>query len=438
MRLSNFRLFSSVRASMRKRHAVLLASLLCLAAACQDYLDVNTNPNAPQSVAPNLYLAPMLHWMATAPQYDGRFIGHFTQEWYSSSTSTSPAGTWGKMGYDPASDNGAEQWRDVYWSFGQNLADMMTKAEAEKRWDLLGIGYVLKAWGWQVLTDTHGEIIIKEAIDPTRFSFDYDDQQYAYSESQRLLLLAISSLQRTDGNIDPAYIGKTDKLYNGDRTKWLKLAYGMLALNLNHYSNKAAYQPDSVIALVDKSFASNADDALFQYPATSTDLADFNFNGRSRNNITLYRQTQFILGLLDGTQFGAGTADPRLSRMLVLDSANTTYRGLDVNVSGFGTLTAPQQPRNLFGYTGSNGLGLTGRYIFDDKSKIPVMTYAQLQFIKAEAALRKGDAATALVAYRNGISSHIDFVNSRYAELGQASAQITQASFSGACFRCSS
>ena len=411
---------------MRKRHVVLVvASLLCLPAACQDYLDVNTNPNAPQSVAPNLYLAPMLHWMATAPQYDGRFIGHFTQEWYSSSTSTSPAGTWGKMGYDPASDNGAEQWRDVYWSFGQNLADMMTKAEAEKRWDLLGIGYVLKAWGWQVLTDTHGEIIIKEAIDPTRFSFDYDDQQYAYSESQRLLLLAISSLQRTDGNIDPAYIGKTDKLYNGDRTKWLKLAYGMLALNLNHYSNKAAYQPDSVIALVDNSFASNADDALFQYPATSTDLADFNFNGRSRNNITLYRQTQFILGLLDGTQFGAGTADPRLSRMLVLDSANTTYRGLDVNVSGFGTLTAPQQPRNLFGYTGSNGLGLTGRYIFDDKSKIPVMTYSQLQFIKAEAALRKGDAATALNAYRNGISSHIDFVNSRYAELGQASAQIT-------------
>jgi hypothetical protein len=330
------------------------------------------------------------------------------------------------MGYDPASDNGAQQWRDVYWTFGQNLVDMMTKSEAEQRWDMLGIGYVLKAWGWQVLTDTHGEIIIKEAIDPTRFSFAYDDQQFAYDETKRLLLLAITNLSRTDGNVDAAYVGKSDKMYNGDRTKWLKLAYGMLALNLNHYSNKASYKPDSVIAMVDKSFASNNDDALFQYPALSTDLADYNYLARTRNNITVYRQTQFIVNLLNGSQFG-GVADPRLSRLLVTDSVGTAYRGLDVNVSGFGALAVPQQPRNLFGYTGTNGLGLIGRYIFDDKSKIPVMTYAQLQFIKAEAALRKGDGATARVAYINGISSHIDFVNARYAELGQASTQITAA-----------
>ena len=409
---------------MRKSHVALVAGLLCLPVACRDYLDVNTNPNAPQSVAPNLYLAPMVHWLATSPQFDGRLIGHYTQEWYSTSTSVSPAGTWGKMGYDPASDNGAQQWRDVYWTFGQNLVDMMTKAEAEQRWDLLGIGYVLKGWGWQVLTDTHGEIIIKEAIDPTRFAFDYDDQQFAYQEAKSLLLKAIASLQRTDGNIDPTYVARTDKLYNGDRTKWLKLAYGLLAITLNHSSNKATYNPDSVIAMVDKSFISNNDDALFLYPATSTDLADYNFLGRSRNNHTLYRQTRFIVNLLNGTQF-VGAPDPRLSRMLVLDSANTTYTGLDVNASGFGALTAAQQPRNFFGYTGTNGLGLAGRYIFDDKAKIPIMTYSQLQFVKAEAALRKGDAATARVAYINGISSHVDFINARYAELGQGSAQIS-------------
>jgi hypothetical protein len=115
-----------------------------------------------------------------------------------------------------------------------------------------------------------------------------------------------------------------------------------------------------------------------------------------------------------------------MSRMLD-SSANGTYQGLDVNVSGFGALTTAQQPFNLFGYSGTGGLGLAGRYLFDDKSRIPVMTYSQLQFIKAEAALRKGDAGTARTAYINGISSHIDFVNARYAELGQASAQITGA-----------
>jgi len=47
-----------------------------------------------------------------------------------------------------------------------------------------------------------------------------------------------------------------------------------------------------------------------------------------------------------------------------------------------------------------------------------VMTYAQLQFVKAEAAFRKGDKVTALAAYTNGISSHIDFVNARVGENG--------------------
>src|SRR6478672_382395 len=148
MHLSS-RLISSLRASMRKGHMALVAGLLLLPVACSDYLDVNTNPNAPQSVAPNLYLAPMVHWLATSPQYDGRFIGHFTQEWYSTSTSVSPAGTWGKMGYDPASDNGAQQWRAGDWTFRQNLEDMRPRAEAEQRWHVFGSGYALKEWGWQ-------------------------------------------------------------------------------------------------------------------------------------------------------------------------------------------------------------------------------------------------------------------------------------------------
>lgn len=410
---------------MKRRLLMLVVGMLCLPVACQDYLNVNTNPNAPQSVAANLYLAPMIHWMFTAPQYDGRYVGHFTQEWYSTSVATAPAQTWGRMGYDPGSDNGAEQFRDVYWSLGQNLIDMNTKAQAEQRWDLLGVGTFMKAWGWQVLADLHGEVPIKEAVDPSRTVFDYDTQEYAYFEVDSLLKVAITYLQRTDGAVDATYLGKTDKIYNGDRTKWLKLAYGFLALNHSHFTNKSTYNPADVIALVDKSFASNADDALITYPATSAaDFADYSFLGRSRNNVTLYRQTNFVVNLMNGTDFG-GVVDPRMSRMLAIDSANTTYRGLDINVSAFGALTAPQQPRNFFGYTGTTGLALPGRYLFDDKARVPLMTYAQLQFIKAEAAFRLGDKATALAAYKNGVSSHIDFVNARNTDNNQAATQIS-------------
>ena len=195
-------------------YATFLAAVLFLPAGCSDYLDVNTNPNAPQTVTANLYLPPMLHWTVTGPQYDGRYVGTYTQEWISTSTAGNGIGltaqqAWGRMGYDPGSDNGAEQWRDVYWSLGQNLIDMNNKATAEQRWDLLGVGLILKAWGWQVLTDHHGEIIVKEAIDQSRFEFDYDTQDYAYTEVKRLLDSAIVLLQKTDGAVSA----------NGDRAR---------------------------------------------------------------------------------------------------------------------------------------------------------------------------------------------------------------------------
>jgi SusD/RagB-like outer membrane lipoprotein len=409
---------------MKHLSGVLLAGAVTLTTACSDFLDVNTNPNSPQDVSANLYLPPMLHWMVTSPQFDGRFVGHYTQEWISTSTNFDPAQSWGRMGYQPGSDNGGQQWRDVYWSLGQNLIDMNRKAAAEQRWDLLGVGLILKAWGWQVLTDLHGEIIIQESFDATRTTFDYDTQQYAYQEIRRLLDSAIVLLRRTDGAVDATYLAFGDHIYNGDRTKWLRLAHGMLAIHLNHFSNKlGSYNPTLVMAEVDSSFRNNADDPLLAYPATSND--DRNFLGRTRDNITAYRQTQFILNLMNGTRFG-GVVDPRLSRMLA-PSPDGLYRGVHPDTLGFPDTLMSHRPNNLFGYAGTGGAQLPGRYIFDDKAKLPVITYAQLQFVKAEAALLAGNAAAARTAYTNGISAHIDFVNDRNRDIGTTPTQITTA-----------
>lgn len=401
------------------RTAAVIGALALTATSCNDFLDVNTNPNAPQSVSANLYLSPMLHWMGTSPQYDFVYLGRYTQEISLPSTSV---GTWDRMGYDPASDRGGQLWRDVYWSFGQNLVDMTTKAEAEQRWDLLGVAYVLKAWGWLKLTEMHGEIVVTEAFDQSKLTFNYDSQEYVYSEVQRLLDLAIVSLKRTDGAVNQTYLARTDMIYNGDRTKWLKFAYGLKAMALNDFSNKASYKPADVIAAVDQALASNSDDALLTYTAAVND--DRNFLGWTRNNIRSYRQTQFVVGLMDGTQLGA--VDPRMSRILS-PSPDGQYRGYNINLTSAGQgFTTATTPYNFFGYAGTTGGG-PSRYIFDDRSKMPIMTYAQLQFIKAEAAYKLGSAAVALQAYKSGIGAHIDFVNARNNDAGQAPSQITSA-----------
>jgi hypothetical protein len=408
---------------MKKFITLALAGSLALIGGCKDFLDVNENPNAPQVVSPNLYLAPILHWVATSAQFDGRFVGRYNQEWTLPSASTT-ASTWDRMGYDPGSDNGGQLWRDVYWNIGQNLVDMMDKSRAESRWDLLGVGYTIKAWGWLMVTEMHGELIIKQAFDQTRFSFDYDSQEYAYQEISRLLDSAQVYLSRTDGAVDAAYMARGDKVYGGDRTKWLKFSWGLRAMALNHFSNKAAYKPLDVIAAVDKALASNADDALLQYTNASPDNADGNFLGWTRNNFRSYRQTNFVLNLMNGVSLGS--PDPRLSRMLA-PSPDGQYRGWDIN-SGISALPAAQLPNNFYGNVGTAGASAgPARYLFDDKSRFPIMTYAQLQFIKAEAAYKAGQTGTALQAYTNGISSHIDFVNARNLDNAQSPTQIAPA-----------
>ena len=410
--------------TMTKRfvRVAVLTGVLTVAGACKDFLDVNQNPNGPEVVSANLYLPPMLHWMVTDQPFDGRFIGRYVQNFYNPTTSFT---TWDRMGYDPGSDNGGQTWRDVYWSLGQNLVDMIQKSSAEQRWDILGVGMILKGWGWMTLASLHGDIIVKQAIDQTRFSFDYDTEQYALEEARRLLDSAIVLLRRTDGAVDANYLGKTDKVYGGDRNKWRKYAFGLRALLRNRYSQKASlYKPDSVILDVDSSFASNADDLLFPYPATQAS-DDRNFWGTARQNITAYRQTTFVVNLMNGTVFG-GVVDPRMSRMLA-PAPDGQYRGLDINTLNFGALTTAQRPNNFWGYTGVTTANAQSRYIFSDKTKFPAMTYSQLQFVKAEAAFRMGNRALALTAYTNGISSHIDFVNARNTDDGQAPTQITAA-----------
>ena len=400
--------------------ALTVGALGVSGTACQDFLDVNTNPNAPQEVSANLYLAPMLHWMVMSPQWDGRFVGRYTQQF------TLPGAVlsnWDRMGYDPGSDNGGQQWRDYYWTFGQNLGDMMRKAEAEQRWDLLGVGQVLRAWGWLWLTTTHGELIISEAFRPGQVTFKYDSQEFAYREVFRLLDEAIRNLQRADGAVDQAFMSRGDVIYGGDRQRWLRFAYGLRGMARNHFTNKTSlYRPAEVIADIDRSFTGNADDALIGYPATSND--NTNFLGRTRANFVNFRQTRFVVGLMDGTV--TGVVDPRMSRMLV-PAPDGVFRGLDINQVGFGGLPTTAQPNNLHGYPGTGGLQLPGRYLFDDRARMPAMTYAQLQFVKAEAAFRAGDRTTALAAYRNGVAAHLDFVNARNLDNNQNATQISAA-----------
>lgn len=378
---------------------------------CEKYLDVNTNPNGPSSVSPFLYLSPMESQIAMAIQYDARMFAPYVQNWAYYSTNYA----YDMQGTSAWTADMAQYWRCVYWSMGQNLTDMINFSANEERWDLVGIGYALRAWGWQQLVDIHGPIIIKEAFVPGLKTFNYDTEEFAYHAVDSICKRALIYLKRTDGAVSAAYAAKGDMVYAGVKEKWAKMVYGLMAMNQSHLSNKTGlYNPTLVMKYVDSSFVSNADN--FNIPYAGTTTTDGNFFGPMRDNLRYMRASKYIVSLLDGTVFPA--ADPRISIMLPPSDnikngvAGAQYVGV-TPVQGYTSIASGDQPYNFWGIK-SIAVAPSpsvGHYFFKDKISWPMMTYSELQFIKAEAAFRADDKVTALAAYNNAVSGAIDFTS---------------------------
>jgi hypothetical protein len=392
--------------------SIITAGLILFATGCEKYLDVNTNPNGPQSVSPFLYLGPMQVQNVESMAWDARMFTHYTQNfaYYTASYRYDQQG-------DPAwTSDMAQYWRCYYWSMGQNLIDMMTASMEQERWDLVGMGYSLQAWCLQQLIDEHGPVIIKEAFADGQRIFKYDTEEFGYHTVDSLCKQALIYLKRTDGAVSESYAAKGDFVYKGVRSKWIKFTYATLALNKSHLSNKPSmYDAALVMKYVDSSFTSSSDNYLVTFAGTSS--SDANFFGPTRDNYRYQVPGRFAVSLLDSSVFKA--KDPRMPIMLTVSDnivnkvAGAQYVGL-ANGLALTTIASGDRPYCLWGVkdrTKAAPSGTIGSYIFKDATSIPLITYSELQFIKAEAALRSGDRATALTAYTNGVSTSIDFTS---------------------------
>jgi hypothetical protein len=393
---------------------------------CSDYLDINQDPSNPQVAEGFALLPPMFSQMAQGEQFDARYIGKYVQNFADAGV----LDTWDRHGYQAGSDNSGQIWRANYWNLGANLNLMLERATVQQQWDYVGVAKAISAWSWQTTTDYHGEIIQKQAFEANRYIFDYDSQADVYAYAAQQANEAIASLSRTDGSQGTLNRNGADLVYKGDKAKWIKFAYAVLARNMLHQSNKASFSADKVIEYCDKSLAGNTDN--FNVPSTaggSTTL--INFYGPTRANLGAFRQTDFILSLLDGRVFN-GVVDPRRS-LLLTASPDGQFRGVlptfgdpanqNGNVARVPTLWGDVQ--NLI--TSAS----PGKYIFRDGADYPLMSYAEVQFMKAEAAFIKNDRVTALDAFRKGITAAMDYagvtVANRTAYLASAAVPATAA-----------
>ncbi|TAD86498.1 MAG: SusD/RagB family nutrient-binding outer membrane lipoprotein [Bacteroidetes bacterium] len=426
---------------MTRKYFYGLLGMLVLGAAtfsgCKKQIDAAyLNPNATvrvpiEQILPgligNLTGSSSAAGSAYGTANDGIQIGRYVQFWGQNTGANQFDQMGGATG---TSDVLGSVWAMYYYGHGENVNKMILWGIEEKKWDYVGVGLALRAWGMLVNTNMYGPMILREAFRPEQLVFNYEDQPEVYDSVRSICRQAIGYLNLKGDGVSRDNLAKGDAFfYNGDTEKWKKFVYAVMARSFNHLNNKAEYQPDSVLFYCNLSINVNADNATAKFANTGI-TGTSNFYGPLRNNVGGLRQSDFIANLMNGTNpLFTGVPDPRALYLLRSNPSNT-LTGTRVGNGATG-LPVAIQPQNfwggLFSSLAAPTVDTAARYIFKNGAPFPIITASEIQFMKAEAHYYKRNKAAAIAAYREGISLNFDLLLSDYNSNVPVANQITPA-----------
>ena len=364
-----------------KLKAILGASLILSASACESYLDVNENPNNPQDAPISGLMANSTYETSLNVYREGSAVSNYVQYL----ASPNPASSSDTM--DPL--NFSSMWFNLY-NVMTDLYTMNEKAETEGALQYLGAGQVLMALNLGMTVDLFGDVPFSESFNFSTVTPAYDDDEALYANVMSLLDQGIANLNKES----TSSIGDDDFIYGGDIDSWLKFAYTLKARYMIHMKGDEGYNASEVLAAAAMGFTSNDDNAQVTF-------FEQRFNPWAQDAIdnanlllTGWISEQFIEAL-DGTSYP--TVDPRLALMV-----GTTDDGEFIGtVNGAGRGNAPEQ--------GARSTLVEGLYYTSRQAPLLIATFAELKFIEAEAAFET-DKAAAYEAYLAGIEAHMDML----------------------------
>lgn len=154
-------------------------------------------------------------------------------------------------------------WDDAYAEILMDARILKEKAVAANSPHNHAVGNILTAITLGQLTDAWNDIPWSEALQGSQVTQPgFDTQEFIYSEIQRLLDVAIDSLEV---ETDPIGV-KGDYYYDGDPVKWKKAAYALKARYYLHLSKRLGNTSyEQALEMVPMAFMGNEDDLQFNY-----------------------------------------------------------------------------------------------------------------------------------------------------------------------------
>ncbi|GEP95365.1 SusD/RagB family nutrient-binding outer membrane lipoprotein [Chitinophaga cymbidii] len=364
--------------------AIALAAVIL--PGCKKFLDVNDNPNATEKVDPEQILpsaqAAVMHVINSQYQTFGNFWAQYwTQLPNSSQFRSVEQYSSGPADFDRA-------WGILYAGALTDTDSLIVKQNQARYAQYAAIGWILRAYSFQLLTDGFGDVPLKDALMGTaNRSPRYDTQQEVYDSVFSFIDHGLA-LMDPDSDYHP---GDDDLLAGGDMETWIRIAN---TLKLRAYLRLTEVDAAKAQAGVEALYS---DGALFL-----EDDVTLAYTSQGGNQNPLWAE---VVALNTRNQGASSTImdplkandDPRITRFYQLRVDSTTYRST---------------PQGTFDQIASN-IALSypnSATVLGPTAPGVLMSAAESYFLQAEAAQRGWGSGNAAELYRDGIRASFAFL----------------------------
>lgn len=381
--------------------------VMLVAAGCtKDFADVNTNKNNPTVVTPDLLLSGIIKSTMDRQVSEAWGIGNIVVQHHAKIQFVNED----RYGWNE--QNGI--WSNVYGNY-RNLQNILTAVGDNQSSPYYGVALVMKSWMFSLVTDAYGDVPYSQAGKAKTeglFQPAYDKQEDIYTGILADLKKANEVLATANGTFNG------DLLYGGGQTailKWRKLANSLRLRYLLRLSKKKNVNAEMQAILNDPAnnpiFTGNADNAELKYLSAAPN--QWPLYGTRVGSFDEFRVSKTLtdrLTALNDTRiniFGRPTQKSVANGTPVIQGVPNGLNDVDALAYNGGV-----QGVSRVGYTfaclvcNDNGQAAPD----PAAARALLMTYAELQFILAEAR-EKGmiTTGTAETYYNNGITANFAY-----------------------------
>ncbi|WKL44901.1 SusD/RagB family nutrient-binding outer membrane lipoprotein [Flavobacterium sp. ZE23DGlu08] len=362
---------------MNKKYSFLLLVVFLISSCTKDFEEINTDPNRPKQITPGVMLGQLQYRIVNSSITASRNFTH--QLMQVDAPRSSPSGE-GLHRY--VVNPGSAVWSNFY-GYMADIEDIYKTSETLGEDNYKAISLIYKCWAYSILTDLYGDVPYSEAIKASEGNF-----KPAFDKQKDIYIKILSDLEEANALLNPSkaltYGG--DLLYNSNSlsggtnpgiVKWKKFSNSLrlrLLLRLSKRNGEININEQITAILANPVkypvFTSNADDAIFKYTGTFPYYNPY-YNQRQLEWRDGTYVTKFFINKMNTDN------DPRRNLWFTPISVGgvNVYQGIE---SGYPVTTEYQVGKNTSYNDGLKTLPQLGI----------MMTWSELEFIKAELALK--------------------------------------------------